>query len=108
MTVILLTCSYNDQEFVRIGYYVNTEYGDPDLKALYDASLLENATAIAPDASQHVESLIRSVLVEKPRVTRFNIKWLVIRTSLLFLVHLSYLAGTIRLTKARAGMSQLL
>ena len=31
MTVVLLTCSYNNQEFVRIGYYANTDYIDPEL-----------------------------------------------------------------------------
>ena len=27
VTVLLLTCSYNDTEFIRVGYYVNNEYG---------------------------------------------------------------------------------
>lgn len=31
VTVVLLTCSYRDAEFVRIGYYVNNEYNDPEL-----------------------------------------------------------------------------
>ena len=31
VTVVLLTCSYKSQEFVRIGYYVNNEYTDPEL-----------------------------------------------------------------------------
>ena len=31
VTVVLLTCSYNNCEFVRVGYYVNNEYGDPEL-----------------------------------------------------------------------------
>ncbi len=31
MTVVLLTCSYANQEFVRIGYYVNVDYIDPEL-----------------------------------------------------------------------------
>ncbi|GAA5917053.1 ASF1 family histone chaperone [Sporobolomyces salmoneus] len=78
VTVILLTCSYNDQEFVRIGYYVNTDYGDAALKAQHEASLEEDAAArgiVAPDPSQHIDQLVRSVLAEKPRVTKFNIKW---------------------------------
>jgi histone chaperone ASF1 len=78
VTVILLTCSYADQEFVRIGYYVNTEYGDPALKALYDASLEEGAQdkgLVAPDPTKNVDSMVRSVLGEKPRVTKFNISW---------------------------------
>ena len=32
VTVLLLTCSYRKQEFVRIGYYVNNEYIDAELK----------------------------------------------------------------------------
>ena len=31
MTVILLTCSYDGREFVRVGYYVNNEYDSPEL-----------------------------------------------------------------------------
>lgn len=29
VTVLLLTCSYRSNEFIRIGYYVNNEYVDP-------------------------------------------------------------------------------
>jgi len=32
VTAVLLTCSYKDsQEFLRVGYYVNVEYDDPEL-----------------------------------------------------------------------------
>lgn len=31
VTVVLLTCSYKNCEFVRVGYYVNNEYSDPEL-----------------------------------------------------------------------------
>ena len=31
VTAVILTCSYLDQEFVRIGYYVNVYYDDPEL-----------------------------------------------------------------------------
>ncbi|GAA5921270.1 hypothetical protein JCM6882_001356, partial [Rhodosporidiobolus microsporus] len=78
VTVILLTCAYNDQEFVRIGYYVNTEYGDPALKAQHDAAQEEGAQergVVAPDPTQHIDKLVRSVLADKPRVTKFNIAW---------------------------------
>ena len=77
VTVILLTCSYAAQEFVRVGYYVNTEYLDPELKQAYDASLEEGSEVKAPDAAKHIDALSRLVLSEKPRVTRFNIKWFV-------------------------------
>lgn len=32
VTVVLLTCSYKTKEFIRVGYYVNNEYNDPELK----------------------------------------------------------------------------
>ena len=30
-TVIFLTCSYREQVFIRIGYYVNNEYDVPEM-----------------------------------------------------------------------------
>ena len=32
VTVVLLTCGYKGQEFVRVGYYVNNSYTDPELQ----------------------------------------------------------------------------
>jgi len=32
VTVVLLTCYYRNQEFIRVGYYVNNEYVEPELK----------------------------------------------------------------------------
>ena len=61
VTAILLTCSYNNnQEFFRVGYYVNNAYAEeyPDL--------IENPPNI-PD----IQKLTRHILVEKPRVTKF-------------------------------------
>jgi histone chaperone ASF1 len=57
-----LTCSYDGREFVRVGYYVNNEYTDEALIA-------------EPPAKAVVEKVRRSILAEKPRVTRFAIKW---------------------------------
>lgn len=62
VTVILLSCSYDGREFVRVGYYVNNEYDDEELR--------EN-----PPAKVQVEHVVRNILAEKPRVTRFNIVW---------------------------------
>ena len=28
VTVVLLTCSYRGQKFVRVGYFINNEYND--------------------------------------------------------------------------------
>jgi len=32
VTVVLLTCSYRKQEFVRVGYFINNEYTEPELR----------------------------------------------------------------------------
>jgi len=32
VTVVLLTCSYRQQEFIRVGYYVNNEYIDAEIR----------------------------------------------------------------------------
>jgi len=62
VTVILLTCSYDGREFVRVGYYVNNEY---------DSEELNND----PPSKPIIERVRRNILAEKPRVTRFAIKW---------------------------------
>lgn len=69
VTVILLTCSYDGREFVRVGYYVNNEYDSDDLNA-------------DPPAKPIIERIRRNVLAEKPRVTRFAIKWCVLQVGL--------------------------
>lgn len=76
VTVILLTASYKNKEFVRVGYYVNTEYDDPELRALYSDSELitEEMIQKRPDPPI-IPKLVRNVLAEKPRVTRFKITW---------------------------------
>ncbi|KAK3942000.1 ASF1 like histone chaperone-domain-containing protein [Diplogelasinospora grovesii] len=62
VTVILLTCAYDGREFVRVGYYVNNEYESEEL-------------VNDPPAKPVIEKIRRNVLAEKPRVTRFAIKW---------------------------------
>lgn len=62
VTIVLLTCSYRRQEFVRVGYFINNEYSDPELK--------EN-----PPAKPQFDKLVRNILASKPRVTRFKINW---------------------------------
>ncbi|KAK3511838.1 hypothetical protein QTP70_025060 [Hemibagrus guttatus] len=62
VTVVLITCTYRGQEFIRIGYYVNNEYTDAELR--------ENPP-LKPDYSQ----LQRNILASNPRVTRFHINW---------------------------------
>lgn len=62
VTVVLLTCSYRSKEFIRVGYYVNNEYDDAELK--------EN-----PPTTPLYDKLQRNILATNPRVTRFKIEW---------------------------------
>jgi len=62
VTVILLSCFYKDQEFIRVGYYVNSEYDSPELN--------EN-----PPELPMYERIQRNILADKPRVTRYQIDW---------------------------------
>lgn len=62
VTIVLLTCSYRGQEFVRVGYFINNDYSDPELR--------EN-----PPTKPQFEKMTRNILASKPRVTRFKINW---------------------------------
>lgn len=57
VTVIIITASYRDKEFVRVGYYVNTDYEDEQLR-------------IEPPSKVLWDQLYRNVLIGKPKVTR--------------------------------------
>lgn len=63
VTVILITCSYMDKEFIRIGYYVNNE-----LAGEYDP---ENPPPIV-----EITQVYRNILADKPVVTRIPIDWI--------------------------------
>ncbi|KAJ1530144.1 Histone chaperone asf1 [Nowakowskiella sp. JEL0078] len=62
VTVVFLSCLYKSKEFVRVGYYSNTEYEDPALN--------EN-----PPSKIDYSILKRLILADKPRLTRFSIPW---------------------------------
>lgn len=62
VTIVLLTCSYRGQEFVRVGYFINNDYNDAELR--------EN-----PPQKPLFDKLTRNILASKPRVTRFKINW---------------------------------
>jgi len=62
VTVLLLTCSYKEQEFIRIGYYVHNEYSE-------DIDSNDDKMTIDP------QKITRNILADKPRVTRFGITW---------------------------------
>lgn len=63
VAALILTGSYRDQEFVRVGYYQNTEYDNEEMKETPPPKILFNR-------------LVRDIST-KPRVTRFHIKWFV-------------------------------
>jgi len=66
----LLTCAYDGREFVRVGYYVNNEYDSEELN-------------LNPPSKPNYDRVKRNILAEKPRVTRFAIKWFVDREQIL-------------------------
>lgn len=82
VTVVLVTCSYREKEFVRVGYYVNNEYEYEDNNMmLYDNTetvvVVAAAAAGPPPPSKPLDmnKVRRFVLADKPRVTRFPIPW---------------------------------
>jgi histone chaperone ASF1 len=60
VTIILLTCSYNGREFVRVGYYVNNEYQIQELRE-------------TPPETPQIENISRQILADHPRVTKFAV-----------------------------------
>ncbi len=66
VTVVLVTCSYKDQEFVRVGYYVNNESCE---------ELSSGEEQEYPSRPLDFSKITRQILSEKPRVTRFPIHW---------------------------------
>lgn len=61
-TVVLLTAHYFEQEFLRVGWYVNVDY---------DSEELRDHPPTPPDPTR----LVRSILHSQPRVTRMQINW---------------------------------
>ena len=55
VTVLLLTCSYLGQEFVRVGYYVNNDYDNEQLRE-------------EPPTKVQIDRVQRNILSDKPRV----------------------------------------
>ncbi|KAK8569190.1 hypothetical protein V6N13_107047 [Hibiscus sabdariffa] len=62
VTVLLLNCSYLGQEFIRVGYYVNNDYDDEQLRE-------------EPPPKVLIERVQRNILSDKPRVTKFPINF---------------------------------
>lgn len=62
VTIILLTCFYMGEEFVRVGYYVNNDYEDEQLRE-------------EPPQKVLIDRVQRNILADKPRVTKFSINF---------------------------------
>eukprot|EP00993_Chasmostoma_nieuportense_P002403 NODE_3200_length_1012_cov_55.645198_g3055_i0.p1 GENE.NODE_3200_length_1012_cov_55.645198_g3055_i0~~NODE_3200_length_1012_cov_55.645198_g3055_i0.p1 ORF type:complete len:166 (+),score=30.05 NODE_3200_length_1012_cov_55.645198_g3055_i0:118-615(+) len=62
VTVILLICTYKEQEFIRVGYYVNNDYPTEEERE-------------SPPEKVDIQRVVRNVLVEQPRVTTHSIEW---------------------------------
>ncbi|VDD83544.1 unnamed protein product [Mesocestoides corti] len=62
VTVVLIQALYHEQEFIRIGYYVNNEYRSEELRN-------------EPPAEPLLDELERTIIASDPRVTRFPIDW---------------------------------
>jgi histone chaperone ASF1 len=85
VTVVLVTCSYKEREFVRVGYYVNNEYHDPNAPppvpkpAVAEEGGEDAEEAEAPPLNIPnpipLEYIQRQILADKPRVTKFPIPW---------------------------------
>lgn len=86
VTVVLITCSYKGQEFIRVGYYVNNEWGEELPEGAEPPEDLEPSKVRllsgSPDRTppfvltlSRASQVVRNILAEKPRVTRFPIDW---------------------------------
>ena len=62
VTAVILCCSYNNQEFFRCGYYLNNVYDNEEMN-------------LNPPEKVDKNRIIRSLLADKPRITRFDIEW---------------------------------
>jgi histone chaperone ASF1 len=67
VSALIFTGSYKDQEFVRVGYYQNTEFDAEELKEEWESS-----TRPVAEREIRFERLVRDIST-KPRVTRFQI-----------------------------------
>ena len=76
VTVALVTCSYREREFIRVGYYVNNEFVDPNPPPIVMGEDGEPIKPVPPKYPQlDLNHVHRQILADKPRVTKFAIPW---------------------------------
>jgi len=63
VTAVFITCSYHDHEFIRVGYFVHSDYESEELRES------------PPEVPDMTQKITRSIMAEEPRVTRFRINW---------------------------------
>jgi hypothetical protein len=61
LCVTKVSFHHRGQEFIRVGYYVNNDYGDPELRETQ------------PPSAPQFDKLQRNILATNPRVTRFKV-----------------------------------
>ncbi|TKR68689.1 hypothetical protein L596_030935 [Steinernema carpocapsae] len=61
-TVLILTCKYQDEKFVKVGYYVSVDYTEEELRE-------------TPPEPVDISKLERCVKINDVRVSHFAIKW---------------------------------
>eukprot|EP01095_Lingulamoeba_sp_RSL-Kostka_P016975 TRINITY_DN8588_c0_g1_i1.p1 TRINITY_DN8588_c0_g1~~TRINITY_DN8588_c0_g1_i1.p1 ORF type:complete len:158 (+),score=42.79 TRINITY_DN8588_c0_g1_i1:78-551(+) len=65
VTVIYLSCLYQEKEFSRVGFFVRNEYTE-EFKEQHKEELPE---------TPNVENIQRYILTTKPRITKWTIDW---------------------------------
>lgn len=65
MTALILTVSYQQQEFIRVGYYVHNVLTEDFPEEERSGS----------SVNRLVKSIRRTILTDKPRITKFRIRW---------------------------------
>jgi histone chaperone ASF1 len=73
VTVVLVTCSFREREFVRVGYYVNNEYTGEYADGSGGGE--HGGGAPPPPKPLDLNLVTRQILADKPRVTKFPIPW---------------------------------
>ncbi|KAF6000844.1 ASF1 anti-silencing function 1 [Cyanidiococcus yangmingshanensis] len=84
VTIVLLTCSYRGAEFIRVGYYLCNEYPPEFLReaavkvkqrltqaGMSEAEAEAQAAATVEISPPQWDRLVRNILADQPRVTRF-------------------------------------
>eukprot|EP01120_Amphizonella_sp_Union-15-10_P005679 TRINITY_DN1715_c0_g1_i1.p1 TRINITY_DN1715_c0_g1~~TRINITY_DN1715_c0_g1_i1.p1 ORF type:complete len:238 (-),score=54.04 TRINITY_DN1715_c0_g1_i1:66-779(-) len=80
VTVVLISCSYKNQEFFRVGYYVNNEIEpkspeEPKPEITFQDNKIQESKSQEEEIPIDLSKVVRNICADMPRVTRFNIDW---------------------------------